>query len=139
MKLITIKKRHLQSILGAVLIVATVSSCRHKDEKPDPAVLAAKAYYEALTKGKYEEFVDAHYQPEAIPPSYREQLIANAKMFIGQQKDEHQGIDSIGMARIKVDSIGEGVTAFLTLYYGDKTREDITVPMVKVEGKWMMK
>ena len=56
---------------------------------PDPgevAAQAAKEYYMQLLAGKYEHYVDGFYRPDSIPPSYRRQLIHNAKMFVGQQK-----------------------------------------------------
>ena len=51
---------------------------------------AAKAYYDQLLHGDYNAFVAGRYQPDSIPAAYREQLVANAKMFLGQQNPRGQ-------------------------------------------------
>ena len=69
---------------------------------PDASELAAqsaKVYYEQLLQGDYASFVDGTYRTDSIPKSYREQLIANAKMFVGQQNDEHHGIKEVRVIR----------------------------------------
>lgn len=129
---------HKLTILS-LAVMAFLSCDPGKRQGPDVAALTAKAYYEQLLQGRYEDWVDAHYQPEQIPDSYREQLIANAKMFVGQQQEEHKGIDSIRIAGVKTDSVHRVSNVFLTFFYGDSTREDIVVPMVKVSDNWYMK
>ena len=77
--------------------------------------------------------------PERIPDSYRSQLVANAKMFIGQQNDEHRGIKKVEVVNCVNDSAGTSAEAFLLLCFGDSTVEEVVVPMVKRDGKWLMK
>ena len=51
-----------------LMIGVGVTSCKKEDV--DPAAVAgnvAKQYYQYLLDGKYEEFVDGHYQPDSIP------------------------------------------------------------------------
>ena len=106
-----------------LMIGVGVTSCKKEDV--DPAAVAgnvAKQYYQYLLDGKYEEFVDGHYQPDSIPGVYREQLITNAKMFVGRQKEAKH------VANV-----------FLNIAYGDSTTEEVVVPMVLVDGNWMMK
>lgn len=126
-------------IILSLAVMALVSCDPGKRQSPDVAALTAKAYYEQLLQGRYEDWVDAHYQPEKIPASYREQLIANAKMFVGQQKEEHHGIDSIRIASAQTDSVHHVSNVFLTFFYGDSIREDIVVPMIQVNGNWYVK
>ena len=81
------------------------------------AAIAAKGYYDELLQGKYEEFVDATYRRDSIPAVYREQLIANAKMYIGQQNVEHQGIKEVTIANAKADTARRTAQVFLVLNY----------------------
>ena len=99
----------------------------------------AKQYYQYLLDGKYEEFVDGYYQPDSIPGVYREQLITNAKMFVGLQKEVHQGMVKVDVAKASVDTANHVANVFLNIAYGDSTTEEVVVPMVLVDGNWMMK
>lgn len=122
------------------MIGVGVTSC--KKEEIDPAVVAgnvAKQYYQYLLDGKYEEFVDGYYQPDSIPGVYREQLITNAKMFVGLQKEVHQGMVKVDVAKASVDTANHVANVFLNIAYGDSTTEEVVVPMVLVDGNWMMK
>lgn len=122
------------------MIGVGVTSC--KKEEIDPAVVAgnvAKQYYQYLLDGKYEEFVDGYYQPDSIPGVYREQLITNAKMFVGLQKEVHQGMVKVDVAKASADTANHVANVFLNIAYGDSTTEEVVVPMVLVDGNWMMK
>lgn len=116
-----------------------VSSC--KKEVPIEGIVGevAKRYYEYLLDGKYEEFVDCHYQTDSIPASYREQLVANAKMFMSQMKEEHRGIDSVSVQRVVVDSLKTSADAFLMLYFHDGIAEEVVLPMVSKDAVWLMR
>lgn len=103
------------------------------------AANAAKGYYDLLLEGKPDRFVDGMNMPDRIPDSYRLQLVANAKMFVGQQQDEHKGIRRVEVVNCVNDSAGTGAQAFLMFCYGDSTVEEVVVPMVKRDGKWLMK
>lgn len=123
-----------------LMIGVGVTSCKMEDV--DPAAVAgnvAKQYYQYLLDGKYEEFVDGHYQPDSIPGVYREQLITNAKMFVGLQKEVHQGMVKVDVAKASADTANYVANVFLNIAYGDSTTEEVVVPMVLVDGNWMMK
>lgn len=105
----------------------------------DKAARVAKQYYDYLIEGKYDAFVDGRYQPEAIPDSYRDQLIKNAKMFMGQQQIEHRGIKETRIVNVTTDDEHHEANVFLTLCYGDSTVEEICVPMVESEGIWYLR
>ena len=109
---------------------------------PDASELAAqsaKVYYEQLLKGDYASFVDGTYRADSIPKSYREQLIANAKMFVGQQNDEHHGIKEVRVIRATADTARHAATVFLGFVYGDSLNEQVVVPMVERGGVWYMR
>ncbi len=128
-------------------IVPLLFSC-HKDEKPDiAAATTAKEYYDLLLSGNSEQFVRGMYLPDTIPVSYREQLVANAKMFMERMKNEHNGIYEVRVVNCinedikdnKGETIGRTATAFLVMCFGDSLNEEIAVPMVERNGHWYMK
>lgn len=124
------------------LFFPLLMACSGKPSGPDAAQLAAnaaKTYYEQLLKGDYGSFVDGRYQPTAMPESYRQQLIANAKMFVGQEEKEHKGIKSVSVADGRADTAQHVANAFLTFSYGDGTKEQVVVPMVEVKKVWYMR
>ena len=124
------------------LFFPLLAACSGKPSGPDAAQLAAnaaKTYYEQLLKGDYGSFVDGRYQPTELPESYRQQLIANAKMFVGQEQKEHKGIKSIAVADGRADTAKYVANAFLTFTYGDGTKEQVVVPMVEVKDVWYMR
>ena len=109
---------------------------------PDPgevAAQAAKEYYTQLLAGKYEHYVDGFYRPDSIPASYRRQLIDNAKMFVGQQKDERRGILDVRVVNAVADTTKRSANVFLIFAYGDITSEEVVVPMVQHRGVWYMR
>ena len=109
---------------------------------PDPgevAAQAAKEYYTQLLAGKYEHYVDGFYRPDSIPASYRRQLIDNAKMFVGQQKDERRGILDVRVVNAVADTTKRSADVFLIFAYGDSTSEEVVVPMVQHRGVWYMR
>ena len=105
----------------------------------DLAGEAAKAYYEQLLHGDYASFVDGTYRPDSIPKGYREQLITNAKMFVGQQEEEHRGIKAVRVVSAKADTASHVATVYLGLSYGDSGSEQVAVPMVERGGVWYMR
>ena len=132
--------RHIIYICLSLLALSLVS-CR-KDEGPKPEELAgraAKIYYEYLRDGKYDAYVDGFYRPDSIPASYREQLIVSAKQYAWQMKEDHKGLDSVGISRAKVDTARHVGHAFLVLHFKDNVHEVIVVPMVQHHGNWMLR
>ncbi len=128
-------------------IVPLLFSC-HDEEKPDiAAAVAAKEYYDMLLNGNNEQFVRGMYLPDTVPVNYREQLMANAKMFIERMKNEHSGIYEIRVVNCvnedvkdtKGETIGRTSTAFLVMCFGDSLNEEVAVPMVERNGQWYMK
>lgn len=126
-------------VITFCFILAAVISCS-RDKKIDfAAAHAAKDYYELLEKEKYNEFVKGMYLPEQIPDSYRHQLVDNIRMFVGELHQEHGGIREIRVVNCVNDSVQPTANAFLMLCFGDSTIEEVVVPMIKHEGKWLMK
>lgn len=99
----------------------------------------AEAYYALLLEGKYDDFVSGTYGGDSLPESYRKQLVANAAMFVQQQKDQHKGISGVKALRCVADTANHTAEAFLEISYADSTKETITVPLVSHNDIWYMK
>lgn len=130
----------MKKILFFLLSVMSLFSC--KEKTPDPgfyAGIAAKGYYDMLLEGRYDEFVEGQNMPHRIPEGYRQQLVLNAKMFVEQQKNEHRGMNAFQILDAKADTAHHLADVYLSVTYGDSTKEQIVVPMVEVEKKWKMR
>ena len=124
-------------VLAAMLLIA----CGGKsDDNPSEMVgRTAKLYYDNLLHGRYDVFVDGFYRHDSIPGSYRSQLIDNARMYVAQMNDDHHGLYRVDLIRATADTARNEGRAFLLLCFADSTREEIVVPMVRVEKLWMMR
>lgn len=128
------------SILIAVALL--LAACGEKKKNVDQGKLAAKAakhYYEQLLKGDYEAFLDNENRTNNLPDNYRKQLLLNLKQFVAQQDSVHHGIDSITLGASHFSAKDNTASVFLLFCYGDKTTEQVVVPMVKEHGKWILR
>lgn len=128
------------SILIAVALL--LAACGEKRKNVDQGKLAAKAakhYYEQLLKGDYEAFLDNENRTNNLPDNYRKQLLLNLKQFVAQQDSVNHGIDSITLGASHFSAKDNTASVFLLFHYGDKTTEQVVVPMVKEHGKWILR
>ena len=135
---ITLNVRKQIFTLAAVVAVL-FAACGHEPKSDDVVAQTAKVYYDHLLHGKYDHFVDGTYRPDSIPASYREQLIANARMYVAQQQTERGGICGVAAVGAQVDTARHQANAYVMLTFGDSTREQIVVPMVCHDGVWYMR
>ena len=138
--------------VGLLFLALSLSSCSSEENSnhADLAAETAKTYYEQLLNGDIVSFVDGTAMHVNVVPTYREQLETNMKMFLGQQEKEHKGIKSVKKVRgvLTCPTNAEGqpkdtanitANAFLLFNYGDDTSEEVVVPMVRVNGIWLMR
>ena len=128
------------SILIAVALL--LAACGEKKKNVDQGKLAAKAakhYYEQLLEGDYEAFLNNENRTNNLPDNYRKQLLLNLKQFVAQQDSVHHGIDSITLGASHFSAKDNTASVFLLFCYGDKTTEQVVVPMVKEHGKWILR
>lgn len=115
-----------------------LAACKGERQQEDLAARAAGEYYGHLVAGRYDEYLGGVADAESLPPSYRTGLIDAAKQTMAAQKAEHGGIDSVTVVGSRRDSLTGQTVALLTLCYSDSLREEVAVPMVEREGKWLM-
>ncbi len=125
-------------VFGCILL--SLFGCKRIFNDPaKPVGKAALHYYQQLLNGNYAAFVDATYRPDSLPSTYRSQLVLNAKMFIEQQQNEHNGLKSVVVAHATIDEAQHTGNAFLTFTYGDGSSEQVVVPLVEHDGVWYLR
>ncbi len=138
------KKTNMLPLRGLLCVVFAgimlMASCSHEGPRAaDVAARAAKIYYDTLFAGGYGQWVDAQYRPDSIPQGYREQLVANARMFVAEQQAAHQGVSEVQIAHATADTANHVADVFLTFVFADSTREEVLVPMVESAGVWYLR
>ena len=128
----------MMKLLIVLLLAALWSACSR--EHPEKiAAQAAKECYDLLLDGKYDEFIARKANTDSIPASYREQLVANMKMFADQMQQEHHGMKEVRIVNCTADTARHSANVFLVICFGDSTIEETVVPMVENQGRWLMK
>lgn len=129
----------MRKIILPLLMAVCLTACFEGPSKEEQAIKAAKEYYDRLLQGDYESFLAGKYASDSLPDDYREQLLTAYKQFLFRQQEEHHGLREVRPMRGITDSLRHEVDAFLVLCFGDSTREEIVVPMIEYQGKWLMK
>lgn len=130
----------LTTVAAALLTCLAAGSCSTGTSKDDDAAArAAKEYYDSLNAGGYEYFATRYQLPERIAPNYKQQLTANARMYIDGMRKEHKGLAEVRVLSCKNDSLSPTAEAYLLLAFADSVSEEIVVPMVKVGDEWLMR
>ena len=130
--------KKLEYLAIQVFLVFLVAACS-SPTREELASLAAKGYYQHLIEGDYEHFLEGRLMADSLPADYRSQLIDSYTQFIAQQKANRGGINEVRISRAFTDSTQNYTSVLLMLCYGDSTTEEVVVPMVEREGRWMMK
>ena len=107
--------------------------------KEELASLAAKGYYQHLIEGDFDHFLEGRVMADSLPDDYRSQLIDGYSQFLDQQVQARGGIKEVRVSRAFTDSSQQYTSVLLMLCYGDSTTEEVVVPMVEHDGRWMMK
>ena len=120
------------------LLIALFTSCS-TPSREELASLAAKGYYQHLIDGDYDHFLEGRVMADSLPDDYRSQLIDGYAQFLAQQQKARGGINEVRVSRAFTDSTQQYTSVLLVLCYGDSTTEEVVVPMVEHNGRWMMK
>ena len=128
----------MRKLVYLILIVIVVA-CSTGVSREEQAALAAKGYYTHLVQGEYEQFVEGRFMADSLPADYHSQLIEGYKQFVAQQMEARKGIQEVSVSRAYTDSLAGYTNVLLMLCYGDSTTEEVVVPMVERNGRWMMK
>ena len=143
------KPLKMKKLLFLLLSLAALAFAACSGDKPDEnaAARAAKEYYDSLFARNYAYFVRGMYMADTIPDGYREQLEANASMYVGRMSDEHRGVSEVRVIRcvndtVRVDGGRNTVRtaeAYLVLCFGDSLNEEVVVSMIHHGDRWLMR
>ena len=124
-----------------LIVLGSVLSCKQEAPSAEDAVMQqAQQYYQSLLKGEYDAFLSGIDGADSLPAVYREQLMANTCQFVDVQQQQRGGMVSVEAIRAVIDSTATThADAFLLICFGDSTREEVVVPMVERQGKWLMR
>lgn len=76
---------------------------------------------------------------DSLPVDYRSQLNDAYAQFLAQQFKSRGGIREVCVSRAFTDCTQNYTNVLLMLCYGDSTTEEVVVPMIERDGRWMMK
>ena len=130
----------MRKLVYLVLLVflAQWAACSNPTRE-ELASLAAKGYYQHLIEGDFDHFLEGRVMADSLPDDYRSQLIDGYSQFLAQQIKARGGINEVRISRAYTDSTQQYTSVLLMLCYGDSTSEEVIVPMVEHNGRWMMK
>ena len=123
----------------AILIIIVCGAACSSPTREKLAALAAKGYYQHLIDGDYDHFVEGRVMADSLPVDYRSQLNDAYAQFLAQQFKSRGGIREVCVSRAFTDSTQNYTNVLLMLCYGDSTTEEVVVPMIERDGRWMMK
>lgn len=126
-------------MLAVLVILAFLAGSCSSPSKEELASLAAKGYYQHLIEGDFDHFLEGRLMTDSLPADYRSQLIDGYSQFLDQQVQVRGGIKEVRVSRAFTDSTQQYTSVLLMLCYGDSTSEEVVVPMVERNGRWMMK
>lgn len=127
-------KHGLPALLLAALLM--LGACRQAT--PDEQVRqAAETYYGYLVNGKCDAFVHGIAYCDSMTEEYRSQMVDLTAQYVAREQEQRGGLLS---ARALSDTILNGETAlvFMEVLFGDSTREEVALPMVRCGDTWKM-
>ena len=108
-------------------------------EKSTPSEIAETAYAHII-KGEYDEYLSGAYRVyDSIPQRYHNSLVNVLKQAAENEKKERKGMVS---AKAIAENTNEKATysvVRIDITYGDSTKEEIVVPVIKYNGRWRLK
>ncbi len=122
------------------LVAVLVLSCT--EQTPEKAAAeAARGYYEHLKSDFAEGFLEGKAGVDSFPADYCEQMLEVYRQYVSEVNEKHGGIHEVRISpQVALRDSSMNLTyAFLLICFGDSTQEEITVPMVEQNGKWLMK
>ena len=127
-------------VIGLMGLIGLMG-CSEELTPEQQAAEAAQSYYQRLLDGYPDGFLVGKANYDQYPSDYRQQLVKANELFVKDMKQKHNGLRAVAVSPNvgRTDTTLHVVYTFLLLSYGDSTQEEVTVPMVQVDGEWKMK
>ena len=126
--------------VGLIVLLLLLVGCQ-KASPEQQAAEAAKHYYDCLAEGYVEGFVEGKAGVDSLPADYCEQLLQACQLYVKDMQRKHQGLRAVRISPNvgRCDTTHHLTHAFLLLSYADSTQEEISVPMMEINGEWRMR
>ena len=127
--------------LSSLCLISLVA-CHSASPEP-PAAKSAKECYDLLLEDDAVRFLEQKAGIDTLAADYGEQLLTAVRQYQADIQRKHGGLREVSISENvgRSDTVNGSpvVHAFLLLSYADSTQEEITVPMVERDGRWLMK
>lgn len=125
----------------AILTVIFLFSCSEGKDLSDfsssGARGAAEHFYELLSKGESQAYVDNMQETASMDSCKYAQFVDLMEQFLHEEKELRGGIlDAKAIRDTMVDS---AAMVFLDVQFGDSTVEEIMLPVVYTRGRWWIR
>lgn len=126
--------------LFLLVLSLVICACSRQEQTPEEqAGIAAKGYYDSLLTGDFEGFLSGKAGMDSVPDDYRAQMMKACEKYRQELEQLHGGLATVTISNAKRDSTQQLMHAFLLLHFKDSVKEEITVPMVQLDGQWKMR
>lgn len=129
---------HLLTLILAAAVALSATAC-HADgltREERRARKAAVKYYEWLQRGRTEKFVSHIAYADAMSDGYRGEMNDLMAEHLEKLRELHGGLSGVKAVGQVVED--DQAQVFLQLSFADSTSEEVGLPMVKVDGEWLM-
>ena len=131
------KRSPFFALLLSFLLVACSSG--GGDGLQPPTAKEVMEYYELYRSGNYAEYVKAMQSCDNKPADFCNQMADALKQHAARIKEEKGGTVSAEFLRSELHAEHSAADAYLSVTYGDSTKEEIVLPLVFWQDKWRLK
>lgn len=132
------KRSPLLVLLISFLLAACSSGGKGSGLQP-PTAKEVMEYYELYRSGNYAEYVKAMQSCDDKPADFCKQMADALKQHAARIKEEKGGTVSAEFLRTELHAEHSAADAYLSVTYGDSTKEEIVLPLVFWQEKWRLK
>ena len=120
-------------------LLAAWSSGNSGDGLQPPSAKEVMEYYELYRNGNYAEYVKAMQSCDDKPADFCKQMADALKQHAARIKEEKGGTVSAEFMRTELHAEHSACDAYLSVTYGDSTKEEVILPLVFCQDKWRLK
>ena len=132
------KRSPLFVLLLSYLLAACSPGGKGEGLQP-PTADEVMAYYELYRSGNYADYVKAMQSCDDKPADFCKQMADALKQHATRIKEEKGGTVSAEFLRTELHAEHSAADAYLSVTYGDSTKEEIVLPLVFWQDKWRLK
>ena len=132
------KRSPLLVLLLSYLLTACSPGGKGEGLQP-PTADEVMAYYELYRSGNYADYVKAMQSCDDKPAEFCKQMADALKQHAARIKAEKGGAVGAEFLRTELHAEHSAADAYLSVTYGDSTKEEIFLPLVFWQDKWRLK